>query len=249
MKELYKFTVNVETEVEKTEVKNENGQETTIKTKVKELVPYEIIMKAPARGEKDSFRLFLASQIKKAIDAGLMMKSVLVNRHIDGAGALISKETARRIADLTIQNQKLQNELVELGSVSDGDEDKKQKQISLFSTALENKRELQAIESSNHVIFQNTAEAYAEERANLWLIFNQTYYQINGKVEPLFKGANFDEKEAYFFDLEEKGDPLYLAALQRIALFWGMFSSGNVSSREDFEKLDKEYFGAATTAA
>jgi hypothetical protein len=240
MKELYKFKVNVETEVEKTEVKTENGQETTIKTKVKEPVSHEIIMKQPARGENDKFRLFYGSQIKKAIDSGLMTKAVLVNKHIDGAGALISKETARRIADLTIGIEKLRNELIEFGTVKEEETEKKEKQVDILSRLVEHQREIQAIESSNQIIFQNTAESYAQERANLWLVFNQTYYQIGDKTEPLFKGHTFEEKENFYFDLEEKADPLYLAAHEKLALFWGMYSLGRASKFEDFEQIEKD---------
>lgn len=242
MKKLYEFKVSVLTEVEKTEVTNENGQEITVKKKVKEETPYFVFMKQPARKENDEFRLFYGKQIKRAIDAGLMTKAVLVNKHIDGAGALISKETARRIADLTINIESIRNNLIEMGEVSENDVDKKQKQVDMLARLVESQREIQAIESSNQIIFQNTAESYAQERANLWLIFNQTYYKTDGaEYQPLFKGANFDEKENHHFDLEEKADPLYVAARDKLALFWSMYSVGRASTPEDFEKIEKDY--------
>ena len=52
MKHLHKFVINIEKEVEKTEVKQENGQEITVKTKVKEQVPHTFILKKPGRGER-----------------------------------------------------------------------------------------------------------------------------------------------------------------------------------------------------
>lgn len=243
MKKLHEFKVTVLTEVEKTEVKNENGQEITVKTKVKEETPYFIVMKQPARKENDEFRLFYGKQIKRAIDAGLMTKAVLVNKHIDGAGALISKETARRIADLTINIESIRNDLIQMGEVPEDEIVKKQKQVDLLARLVESQREIQAIESSNQIIFQNTAESYAQERANLWLIFNQTYYKTDENGEPvaLFKGSNFDEKENAHFDLEEKADPLYVAARDKLALFWSMYSVGRASTPEDFKKIEEDY--------
>jgi len=241
MKKLHEFKISVETEVEKTEVKNENGQEITVKTKVKEPVSYSISLKQPARGENDKFRLFYGSQIKRAIDAGLISKSVLVNKHIDGAGALLSQETAKRIAHLTIEGEKIRNDLISIGSVEDQNVEKQTKQSDLLSELVDIQRELQAIETSNQAIFQNTAESYAQERGNLWLIFYQTYIEKDGKSEQVFKGNTFEEKENYYFDLEENLDPIYIAAKNKLALFWGLYSAGRISTPEDFEKVEKEY--------
>jgi hypothetical protein len=241
MKKLHEFKISIETEVEKTEVKNENEQEITVKTKVKEPVFYNIFLKQPARGENDKFRLFYGSQIKRAIDAGLISKSVLVNKHIDGAGALLSQETAKRIASLTIEAEKIRNELIELGSVENESDEKKKKQSDSLSILVDIQRELQAIETSNQAIFQNTAESYAQERGNLWLIFYQTYIEKDGKYEQFFKGNSFEEKENYYFDLEEKSDPVYIAAKSKLALFWGLYSAGRISTPEEFEQVEKEF--------
>jgi hypothetical protein len=241
MKELYRFKTTIKQSVEKTEVKNENGQEITVKSKVEEPIEYNIILKKLARGETDAFRLFYGSQLKKAIDAGLITKAVLINKHIDGAGALLSKETAKRIAELNINIEKVRDDLVFLGETGE-DQEKIDKQTELLAKLVDNQRELQAIENSNQVIFQNTAENYAQERANLWLIFNLTFVEKDGKVEPLFKGASFQEKEESYFDLEEKQDPLYNSVAAKIAIFWGFYGSNRASTKEDFEKIEKEYF-------
>lgn len=243
MNKLYEFKVSVNTEVEKTEVKTENGQEITVKTKVNEPVEYTIVLKKPARKETDQFRLFYGGQIKRAIDAGLMTKAVLVNKHIDGAGALLSKETAKRIAELTILINNLDSQIVTLGVVPEGDDKKADLQSDLLGKLLDAKRELQAIENSNQVVFQNTAESYAQERSNLWLIFNQTYIEKGGSINPMFKGNNFDEKEESYFNLEESGEKVYTAAIEKLALYWGLYSVGRISKPEDFKKLEEEFFG------
>lgn len=241
MKYLHKFTVNIKKEVEKTEVKNENGQEITVKSKVKEQVPHIFLLKRPARGELDSLRLFTGGQIKRAIDNGLMTKSVLVNKHVDGAGALLSQETAKRIIDLGEKIERHRNEILSSGSPKDEEGEKAQSDSLL--KLLDAQKELQIIEASNQAIFSNTAEAYAQERANMWLILNQSYLEINGKAEPYFKGKNFEEKENYQFDLEEKEDELFFAASSNLALYWSFYSLGQAVTPEDFALIEKKLNG------
>lgn len=239
MKLLHKFVVELEKEVEETSVKNENGQEITVKTKVKKKVPYTIALKKLARRENDDFRLFYGAQIKRAIEAGLLTKAVVLNRHIDGAGGLMSKETAKHLANLSVEIENLRNRLVELGVVNENDTEKSKRQNDLLAKYVSMQQEMQAIESSNQAVFENTAETYAQERSNLWLIFNQTYLENGEKYEPVFKGNNFLEKEDYYFDLEEKEDPLYLAARGKLVLYWGFYSTGQINTPEDFAKLEE----------
>lgn len=239
MKLLHKFVVELEKEVEETSVKNENGQEITVKTKVKKKVPYTIALKKLARRENDDFRLFYGAQIKRAIEAGLLTKAVVLNRHIDGAGGLMSKETAKHLANLSVEIENLRNRLVELGVVNENDTEKSKRQSDLLAKYVSTQQEMQAIESSNQAVFENTAETYAQERSNLWLIFNQTYIENGDKYEQMFKGNGFIEKEDYYFDLEEKEDALYLAARGKLVLYWGLYSTGQINSPEDFVRLDQ----------
>lgn len=238
-KALFEFEVSIEKEVEKVETKTENGQEITVKTKVIEKVPHKFIMKRPARRENDDLRLFYGAQLSRAIKSGLITKPVLVNNHIDGAGALLSRETAKRVAYLYEKTELLRQDLVRLG-VTENSPDKKTKQEEYLLELLELQRELQAIESSNQTVFSNTAESFAQEKANMWLILFQTYLEVNGKQEQYFKGKDFLEKEDYCFDLEEKEDSLFNAAREKLALYWGMYASNRANSPEEFKELEKE---------
>lgn len=237
-KPLFTFEVSIEKEVEKIETKVENGQEITVKSKVKENVPYKIIMKRPARRENDDLRLFYGAQMAKAIRGNLLTKAILVNNHIDGAGALLSKETAKRVAFLYEKTEALRQELVRLG-VQKEDSKKKAQEDALLEL-LESQRELQAIESSNQAVFSNTAESYAQEKANMWLILNQTYIEKDNKIEPFFKGDDFLKKEDYCFDLEDNEDPLFNVSREKLALYWGMYALNRANSPEDFLLLEEE---------
>lgn len=238
MKELYRFDVSIEKTVDEVNVKTEGGQVITTQSKVKKLIPHTFVLKRPARGELDSLRLFIGSQINRAITNGMLTKAVLVNKHIDGAGALLSTETAKRIIALSERIDLNRNELVRIGSATT--EDTKQKQEEFLLKIIEDQKELQAIESSNQAIFSNTAESYAQERGNIWLILNQTYIIQNNKPEPFFKGKNFEEKENSYFDLEEADDPLLLASREKLALYWGLFSLGEANTPEEFQQIEQK---------
>jgi hypothetical protein len=241
MKYLYSFQVLTESEVEKTSSStNELGQEVVTKSKEIVKTPITIKLKKPVRNENDDLRLFYGSQIKKAVDNGLLTKGVLVNKHIDGAGALLSKETAKRIADLSNKIDESRNKLVKLGKTEDNAEKQKEQEDLLYNL-LEAQRELNAIESSNQVIFSNTVEAYAQEKASMWLILNQTFVEKDNKVEPMFKGKNFEEKESHAFDLEENKDIIFDLAKGKLTLFWGFYALGKAVTEEDFKELEKEY--------
>lgn len=235
MKILHKFTVELEKEVEKTEVSVVDGKEQKLIKKEVTKVPHKVVLKNLGRGEKDSFKLFYGAQIKRALNHGMISRAVLINNHIDGTGALISKETVKRMVELENAATQCQNDLIALGVV-DGDENKEAIQRDLLVKMIDAKRELQAIEVSNQTIFNNTAENYAQERANFWLVFNQSYVETApDKYEPIFKGSNYEEKEASCTDLEDKNDPLFLAAVDRLTYFWAMYFLGKLSTPEEFQ--------------
>lgn len=240
MKEVFSFIVNLEQEVEKTEVRNENGQEITVKTKVKEEIPHKIVMKKPTRSEQDELRLFHGAQFKRAIDAGLLTNAILVTKHIDGAGALLSKETQKRLSDLYESIDKYRNELMLIGATEKDETEKQQKQEKVLMQYLEAQRELQAIEGSNQSLKFNTAEFYAQEKANMWLILNQTYIDKNGKVVPMFSGNNFTEKEKSLVALEDNDDTLLTKISDELALCWSLYLTNEASKPEEFQaQLDK----------
>lgn len=237
MKHLHKFTVKVPKKVEKTESVTRDGQEIKETRTVEELVDHVIILKQLSRSEADSGRLFNGASLKRAIDAGLITKAVLVQKHIDGNGSLISRETAKRIVELNQEVQSIRDEIVALG-ITEGNDEKQTKQNDLLARFEEVTRELRAIEGANRLVFDSTAENYATERSNLWIMLNQTYVERNGKPEHFFKGDRFEDRERALETMEETGDPLYLASAEKLATYWGYYLGGLVNTPEQFKELE-----------
>lgn len=251
MKELYRFNIEIDQEVD--EVKEETIEGKTIKTteKVIKKVPSTFILKKPSRHETDELRLFYGASIKRASDKGLFTKAALISKHINSVGSLLSQETAKRISELVQLENKLQNELTVVNiEKNEGVDNKK-----ILNQLIDVKTELQAIESSNGSIFGNTAESYASERTCLWLILHQTYIEKAGKPESYFKGEDFEKRDEFLNSLEEGEDKLYKAAGRKINSFWAYYSGGLIrfgQEKEDFKKvedfLDKEEQDAADKA-
>lgn len=239
MKKLHTFKVSIPQEVEKTDTVTREGQQIKETRKVTENVDYTFVLKQLSRSETDSARLFNGASLKRAIDAGLITNAVLVQKHIDGNGSLISKDTAKRIISLNEEIQSIKDQIISLGLTKD-DSEKQEIQTKLLVRFEEATRELRAIEGSNQAVFGSTAEKYANERSNLWIMLNQTYIEKGGKPEPYFKGKDFDEKEKFLEGLEENNDILYFAAAEKISTYWGYYLSGLVTNEEQFKALDEE---------
>jgi hypothetical protein len=238
MKKLYEFTIYTEGEVDKIEKKTENGQEITVKTRIKDKIPHKFVLKQLARRENDEFRLFYGAQIKRGIDAGLLTEGVLMNKHIEGTGGLLSQETVKRVIYLNKKIDEVRDQLFKLRA-AEPSEDRENKEIDLFSEFSNLNSELQSIHNSSQAIFGNTAEAYAKEKSNLWMILFQTYIDKDGKIEPYFKGKDYSEKEDFLFDLEDNNDVLFEALRTKLLVLWSNYSTGQVSKPEDFAKLEK----------
>ncbi len=247
MKTLHKFTVPFIEKRNKPETIVKDGQPYTGNVEVDETVNYTFILKPLSRSETDSARLFNGACLKRAIDAGMITKAVLVQKHIDGNGSLISKETARRIVELNQEIQAIKDLVQELGPTNK-DKEKEEKQTDYLMKLDDLVRELRAIEGSNKVVFNSTAENYASERSNLWIMLNQTYVERNGKPEPFFGPGKFEEKELQLEKFEEDGDKLYFAAAEKLSVYWGYYLGGLVNTPEDFVELDKRLAEAAEKA-
>ena len=196
------------------------------------------MLKQLARRENDEFRLFYGAQIKRGIDAGLLTEGVLMNKHIEGTGGLLSQETVKRVIYLNKKIDEVREQLFKLRA-AEKSEDRDNKEVDLFSEFSNLNAELQSIHNSSQAIFGNTAEAYAKEKSNLWMILFQTYTDKDGKIEPFFKGKEFKEKEDFLFDLEDNNDKIFEAVRTKLLVLWSNYSTGQIATPEDFAKIEK----------
>ena len=128
---------------------------------------------------------------------------------------------------------------VEKGKKTKGDEEKSK---GLINKIAESRREIIDIETSYASLFNHTADVKAQNRVIMWYVLNLTYIARGEEDSELFfEGETFEEKESYYYDLDEKNDPLYSLIQSKIATFmsyWYFASSG--LSQEDFDQLNTD---------
>ena len=76
----------------------------------------------------------------------------------------------------------------------------------------------------------------------MWYVLKLTY-TARGEEDPelFFKGETYEEKESYYYELDEKNDELYDLIQSKLATFmsYWYFAAQNLS-REDFDALNDD---------
>ena len=97
-------------------------------------------------------------------------------------------------------------------------------------------------ETAYSSLFNHTADTKAQNRVIMWYVLNLTHIirGEEGEIEPFFKGESYEEKENYYYELDEKNDPLYNLIQGKIATFMSYWYFASVVSKEDFDKLNED---------
>ena len=194
MKRLYTFTLNKDEEVEKSEKsKNEKNEEITVTKRVIEKISHPFFIKKPTRSLYDEAELFHGSEMRKAVNAGMMTRSQLEKHFINDGGILSNPEResyAKLLTDLrekqiTYQKLNLQKEKTP----------EETKQVTTLLTDLLNiQNELQKFEYANENLFSATADIRVRNKTVMWWILNTSYKDEGGKEIPFFNCETLEDK-------------------------------------------------------
>lgn len=242
IKTLYTFEAFVEKEVDKIETVTENGQTYDKKYKVKEKVPVKFALKKPSRREFEEARSHYGIEYNKAITDGYLTKGMLVNKYANTTGGVFSENEARDLFALYKKQDLLKVELQQAAAISAPKEIQDDLMIKLSAIS----RQMFEIENSNNALFQHTAENRAEERTITYMLYFFTYIDKGGKWVPYFEGQDedtqkmFKMKEEFYFNLEDKEDPLTLSIRDRLLNLYVFYYRGLAETVADFEKAEAE---------
>lgn len=239
MKKLHSFEIKQEKEVEKVDVRQENGQEITVKTKVKEEVPIEIVLKEPSRRERQELSLFYGVAYNDALEKRLLPRVLLVQKFLKDANSPLSQDEDKNLAQMYQKLESLSNDYMRANALPESDEQKKRKD-QLLKDFLGLQKKATDIETSYRSLFAHTAENYAQNKAITWLVLNLSYIANGNDFTPIFKGKDYDEKETYLFDLEDKEDPIYFKSVDKLSTYWTLYFLGQATSAEDFKKIEEQ---------
>jgi len=225
------------------------------KTKEKKLVketrevteekPYRILIKKPTRTQLEDGDMFYSLQLNKFIKQGLMTKAMLSKQYSD-LGGTFTKEQQDYYGEIYAKYyQKLTQ--VQRFSVKTEDElsdEQKSRLESAMGDLAILRKQITEYESSQSMLFEHTADVKARNKTIMWYIVNLAHYvegdQDEYQLEPLFDGANYDQKYDSYRAMEEDEDPLYIKVIDKISSIVTIWYMSGVQNAKDIDEYLSE---------
>lgn len=245
MKELYKFNIYIDKEVEKSETKpSDDGNGTIIITKkVIEKSPIEFFVKEPNRNEKEEAEIVRATYLANFIRRGVMPEAVLSKIYSDLGG--VENELDKKLySELTT---KFTKKIEEYQTLMVNNKDDKEKIDLCLKDIVDIKKELAIFQYQQNSFFENTAEYKAKMKLIEYLFVFLTYYKSDEKseIKQYFDGDSFEKKMLNLEKLENEENEIY-KKIKDIILFVisAYIHTGGFIKKDEMEKLIKENFNA-----
>ncbi len=233
---LHAWEVSVEKDVDETTTEIENGQSVRKTRTVKKAVVTKFALKQPTRRELRQAELFYGKRQNWYIANGFLTQAILLNKHLDLTGGVLSDKERDRGEKLRRRHIELEADLARLATTEDGAELKKKIQDELASI----RTEMITLQNANEAVFSQTADARAQRDLSTWFaLFLVQIERTDGRLTPYFEGETYEQKEEFMWQLEEKDDPLYAATLEKIATYVYWFNKG-ASTSDEFRKMEEE---------
>ena len=254
-RELYSFSVAIEEEVVKEEIKKvrrknketgkmETIEETKEKT-VKEEVPVKVIIKKPTRTQVEDGDMFYSVWLNKFIKMGLLTRSMLAKQHVDLGGSL-NQEEKQRFANLYLKLYEKQQQVIRYSAkdrakLTVNEKARLEKAISELAVV---RKELADYEAAQASVFDHTADVKARNRAITWFLLHLTH-AVRGDedpsdAEPMFEGVDYEEKYDSYQELDEGGDELFGKTIDRLSSIITIWYMSGIQTQEDFEAVLEE---------
>lgn len=233
IKILHQWDIVLDKTVNETTTETLEGQQVTVTRPVKKSVSTKLALKQPSRRELRMAELFYGTEFNRFVTMGFLPRSILVNKHLDLTGGVLSGKERDYIAKLTIEDSELQKDLIRAMNEPEEVRTKIQGKIAAIRTEISN------LNTANESVFSQTAEVKAQNQLAQWFTLNLIYIEKNTKWEQYFEGETFDKKEEFLWNLEETSDPFYLAAIQKIVTYIHFYNMG-ASKPEQFKAIDDE---------
>jgi len=222
IKILHEWTVNIKRQVEETGPETINGQTVQVTRKVDKETLVKFAIKLPTRKELKAAELFYGKEFNRFFSMGFIPKSILINKHMDLSGGIMSEKERNHIAELVKKSIDLESDLIRISSTGEGKDLKAKIEAKLAVI----KSEIVNLQIANESVFSQTADAKAQSQLNTWFALFLTLTEKNGKWQTYFEGETFEQKEEAMWKLEEDQDDLYKNAVESISKHANIFISG-----------------------
>jgi hypothetical protein len=106
------------------------------------------------------------------------------------------------------------------------------------------RKQITEYESSQSMLFEHTADVKARNKAIMWYIVNLCHFvegdEDDFEVEPLFDGANYDQKYDSYRVMEEDEEPLYIKVIDKISSIITIWYMSGVQNAKDIDEYLSE---------
>lgn len=233
IKIIHEWTITQKKTVDETGPEVINGQTVQVTRSVEKEIKTRMALKQATRRELRAAELHYGKEFNRYVTLGFLPRSILVNKHLDLTGGVLSQKERVQAAKLAEKHAQLESDLVR--SLNEPEEIKAKIRSELVAV----RTEMSDINSANEAVFNHTAEAKAQSSLQNWFIYHLILIDEAGKWAPYFKGDTFDAKEEFMWKLEETNDPFFTLAVDKISTYIWMFNQG-LNTTEQFTRMEEE---------
>jgi len=253
-RELYSFNIDIDKEVEEEvikEVKRKNKktgkmekvEETTIRTKIKE-IPVKIILKKPTRTQIEDGDMFYSIWLNKFIKMGLLTRAMLAKKQVDVGGTL-NEDDKMNYAKLYLKLFEKQQNIIRYSAK--GPDDMSPDEKERFEGAVAElgiiRKQLADFEAAQASIFDHTADVKARNKTITWFLLHLAFVEEGEGDEeevlmrPLFSGSEYEERYTTYQELDEEEDEIFLKAIDKLSTVATIWYMSGTQDQDEFDAV------------
>jgi hypothetical protein len=210
-------------------------------TKDKENSAKKYAILKPNRKMREDGELFYSIEVSKYAKAGILPKAAW-NTILSNGGGSISEKERELYGNLLIdfRDKSFELQAILIKNITERTDEEKNLSDVLIQELDDIKKEIQAFESSQISVFENTAESKARNRSILWWVLNLSYQEVDNKYIPLFEGNDFNVKLDLYDSYEENYEQyeFLLGVIRRFTYLITLWFLGRSEKDSDFKYFD-----------
>ena len=191
----------------------------------------------PTRRQMEEADMEYSIEMSRCVKEGILTKAMLLNKYSD-TGGIMSEAEAKDLSEMYGRLSELQTEFTTWKIAKDSKMNKKQKSVVEEMAAL--RRSIAQTETNFSALLNHTADNKAQTRVIGWYLLSLSYIEVNGELEPFFKGNTYEEKKDYLYELEEQEDDVLALVYEKLTAFVSFWYFSINAEQIDFEQLEKD---------
>jgi len=107
------------------------------------------------------------------------------------------------------------------------------------------RRTIATAETSFSALLNHTADVRAQNKVILWYLLHLSHIEKDGDLKPYFEGETFDDKKDLFYEKEEQEDELLSTVYNKLTAFISFWYFSASAVEQDFKDLESDIEGGS----